>query len=45
MGSIAGDDTILVIADEHFGGAALAAQLRELAGLNDEANAKRKGVK
>jgi transcriptional regulator of arginine metabolism len=45
MGSIAGDDTILVIADEAFGGAALAAQLRDLAGLSDETLTKRKDTK
>ena len=34
LGTVAGDDTMLVVADEHFGGAALAAHLADLAGLD-----------
>lgn len=33
IGTVAGDDTILVVADEAAGGAAVADQLRKLAGL------------
>ena len=33
VGTVAGDDTILVVASEAVGGAGLAAQLREVAGL------------
>jgi transcriptional regulator of arginine metabolism len=33
LGTVAGDDTILCVADESLGGAALARRLRELAGL------------
>ena len=33
IGTIAGDDTLMCVADEAVGGAALAATLRELAGL------------
>lgn len=33
IGTVAGDDTLLCVADEESGGAALAAALRELAGL------------
>ena len=33
LGTVAGDDTVLVIADEDIGGPALEATLRELAGL------------
>jgi len=33
VGTVAGDDTILVIVDENVGGAALAARLSDLAGL------------
>lgn len=33
IGTVAGDDTLMVVADEEWGGAALAARLRELAGL------------
>jgi transcriptional regulator of arginine metabolism len=33
VGTVAGDDTMLVVADEDLGGAALADRLRELAGL------------
>ena len=40
LGSVAGDDTVLVIAQESRGGAALAAEFRRLAGL--EAPAPRK---
>ena len=35
LGSIAGDDTILVIADEKYGGPALVKEFRSLAGLED----------
>ncbi len=41
LGSIAGDDTILVIADEQLGGNALVRQFRTLAGLEDIAVAKK----
>jgi transcriptional regulator of arginine metabolism len=44
LGSIAGDDTILVIASEKIGGVALAKQLRALAGL-EEVVTPRKGKK
>jgi transcriptional regulator of arginine metabolism len=33
LGTVAGDDTLLVIADEDVGGPGLEATLRELAGL------------
>lgn len=33
LGTVAGDDTVLCVADESTGGVALAARLRELAGL------------
>jgi transcriptional regulator of arginine metabolism len=33
LGTVAGDDTILVVAEESIGGAQLASRLRELAGL------------
>ncbi|GJM37769.1 MAG: arginine repressor [Acidimicrobiales bacterium] len=33
LGTVAGDDTLMVVAMESIGGKALAAQLRELAGL------------
>jgi transcriptional regulator of arginine metabolism len=33
IGTVAGDDTLMCVADEKFGGKALAAHLRELAGL------------
>ena len=33
LGTVAGDDTLLVVATESVGGAALAARLRDLAGL------------
>lgn len=35
VGSVAGDDTILVVASEDLGGGALAAQFRALAGLDE----------
>ena len=34
IGTVAGDDTLMCVADEMFGGTALAHQLRELAGLS-----------
>lgn len=34
LGTVAGDDTLLCVADEDLGGLALAAALRELAGLS-----------
>ena len=37
LGTVAGDDTILVIATEEHGGAALATDLRHLAGLSEPA--------
>ena len=42
LGSVAGDDTILVIAEEECGGDALAREFRALAGLVPEADSKRK---
>ena len=33
LGTVAGDDTLLVVADEDHGGAAMAARLRDLAGI------------
>ena len=33
LGTVAGDDTLIVVADEEVGGSSLADQLRELAGL------------
>lgn len=33
LGTVAGDDTVVVVADEGVGGAALAASLRDVAGL------------
>lgn len=33
LGTVAGDDTLIVVADEEVGGSNLAGQLRELAGL------------
>jgi len=45
LGSIAGDDTILVIADEKIGGTALARELRQLAGLEDLTKPVKKGKK
>lgn len=45
LGSIAGDDTILVIADQKSGGAALAKELRALAGLDEGTKSQRKGKK
>ena len=35
LGTVAGDDTLMVVAIESVGGNALAGQLRELAGLNN----------
>ena len=34
IGTVAGDDTLLCVADEETGGPALAAMLRDLAGLS-----------
>lgn len=34
LGTVAGDDTLLCVADEHLGGPALTAFLRDLAGLS-----------
>lgn len=34
LGTVAGDDTLLVVADEEIGGRGLASHLRELAGLS-----------
>ena len=42
LGSVAGDDTILVIAEEECGGDALAREFRALAGLVPEADSKGK---
>jgi transcriptional regulator of arginine metabolism len=41
LGSIAGDDTILVIADEKRGGQSLVKEFRSLAGLEDISSAKK----
>jgi transcriptional regulator of arginine metabolism len=35
LGSVAGDDTVLVIAEERRGGMSLATEFRTLAGLDD----------
>jgi transcriptional regulator of arginine metabolism len=35
LGSVAGDDTVLVIAEERRGGMSLATEFRSLAGLDD----------
>ena len=43
LGSVAGDDTILVIANEKRGGMSLANELRLLAGLEDANMSMRKG--
>jgi len=43
LGSVAGDDTILVIANEKRGGMSLANELRLLAGLEDSNLSMRKG--
>ncbi|MHB8682062.1 MAG: arginine repressor [Acidimicrobiales bacterium] len=37
IGTVAGDDTVLVVAAEQVGGAALAQRLAEVAGINGEA--------
>jgi transcriptional regulator of arginine metabolism len=37
LGSVAGDDTVIVIADEKRGGMSLATEFRSLAGLDDSA--------
>jgi transcriptional regulator of arginine metabolism len=34
IGTVAGDDTLLIVADEHTGGKGLATRIRELAGLD-----------
>ena len=34
IGTVAGDDTLMCVADESLGGQALAGQLRDLAGLS-----------
>ena len=36
LGTVAGDDTLLVVAEAHTGGGRLAGRLRELAGLSKE---------
>ena len=43
LGSLAGDDTILVIASEQRGGAALVAEFRALAGLEERPVVRQKG--
>jgi transcriptional regulator of arginine metabolism len=40
MGTVAGDDTMLVVADEKVGGVELANRLRQLAGLPGKAGRK-----
>ena len=42
LGSVAGDDTVLVIADEKRGGMSLATEFRSLAGLDDSIADRRK---
>jgi transcriptional regulator of arginine metabolism len=41
LGTVAGDDTMLCVADEQLGGARLAAVLRELAGLTETGRSRR----
>jgi transcriptional regulator of arginine metabolism len=41
LGTVAGDDTMLCVADEQLGGARLAVVLRELAGLTETGRARR----
>jgi transcriptional regulator of arginine metabolism len=41
LGTVAGDDTMLCVADERVGGPRLAARLRELAGLREPGRARR----
>ena len=43
LGSVAGDDTILVIASEERGGESLATEFRTLAGFGDRWSATKKG--
>ena len=43
LGSVAGDDTILVIAAEEHGGESLANEFRVLAGLSEVVNEQSKG--
>ena len=43
LGSVAGDDTILVIAAEEHGGSSLANEFRVLAGLSEVVDEKMKG--
>jgi transcriptional regulator of arginine metabolism len=43
LGTVAGDDTMICVAEEELGGARLAARLRELAGLRGERNASLRG--
>jgi transcriptional regulator of arginine metabolism len=43
LGSVAGDDTILVIASEQRGGLSLAAEFRALAGFNEAVVPTKKG--
>lgn len=42
LGSVAGDDTVLVIADEKRGGMSLATEFRSLAGLEDSNSSMKK---
>jgi transcriptional regulator of arginine metabolism len=42
LGSVAGDDTVLVIADEKRGGMSLATEFRALAGLEDSNSSMKK---
>ena len=42
LGSVAGDDTVLVIADEKRGGMSIAAEFRSLAGLDDSTSSNHK---
>lgn len=43
LGTVAGDDTVFCIAEEHVGGAALARTLAQLAGIASMNNKSRKG--
>jgi hypothetical protein len=43
LGTVAGDDTMLCVAEEQLGGERLATRLRELAGLRSERNAGLRG--
>jgi transcriptional regulator of arginine metabolism len=44
VGTVAGDDTVLVVVDEHVGGAAMAARLRDVAGIAPAPDASANGT-